>query len=856
MTVLRLSAAANFLLTIVGLGFLATNVIVPQVHAAGESISGFVYEDTNGNNSFDSGTETGVSGLTVNLYTTGLAFVGTTTTTAGNYTFDETNALTISSGVSYYVYVTPPSLVEYSFSQGQYQTLVAALTPGEERILGNYGIFNKNFFYGRPFYDSNRDGVRQDGETYSSNLEVVLENSSFEQIAGPAAAGMGGYGIVDEVTPPGTYYIRVINLPSTFVFTDQNVGADESRDSDVGSDGRIPVTITYGTNYSNLDIGFYRANVLAGGKVFSDLNSNGIEDDGENGISNIHIDAINRETGSSIGDTTTDSSGEYQISYAPPTCVENISWTNENSLDIPCPVITAGGYYQLEFTMGSHCEVFQTEVELLAANGDQLYHDSCGIGGTLNSEQSYSMLLSTPESRTGFAHLNFINRLDPFMEGEAHNITLTYINVSLNFNNLTPGQNFTDSNVGMDDTIDSDVITPDGDTAVLFAGAGDVLENIDAGLRVTGGGGGGGECETGCGRFRLHIFTDTNGNGIQDSGEPNSASGTTLTLSLGVMSHTDVPDVDGNIEVEIDPATYTLTINPPSGALITGGSNPIIVIVTAEELNDLGARGIYLSPISSGARNGSGGGAIGSGILRTAQGVTLYAPPLPGNTTEIAAIVQAPAQAQIALNPRKPCLVIGGAQSQKFNDVTSTANLDLISSIVIKDTQSKLIQGYGNGNFGPTRPLTRFELLKVALTSNCIGSSNNNPHPNTVFSDVPQDNSELSLIIGEAYARGIIKGIDGKFFPNAPVTQAEMLKMLLGASTYFVDGNPTAPLPITIKGLTDTSFAPYIQKAYQLGLFTLPKNQLFQQDAIVDRALMIDTLAPFIKVIQANLAVS
>jgi hypothetical protein len=851
----RLKSFVKLLTATLGLSFIISNSILPKAHAAGESISGFVYEDINGNSTFDSGTESGLNGLSVTLYNSVFANIGSTTTSGGNYTFDENNAPTITSGQSYYVIVVPPALVAYTFSQGDYQTTISALSSGENRVLSNQGIFNKNFFYGRPFYDSNRDGIRQDGETYESNLEVILENSSFVQINGPAAAGAGGYGITGNVIPEGNYYLHVINLPPAYVFTDQNVGEDETRDSDVGSDGRIPITITYGTDYENLDIGLYRANVLVGGKVFGDQNGNGIENGGESGIANIHIDAINRETGSSIAETTTDSDGEYQISFDPPSCAENLSWTSESSIDIPCPVASAGGYYQLNFTTSSTCEFFETEVQLLAANGDQLYIDSCSGGGTLSDGQSYSMLISTPENGTGMAHLIMTNS-NPFMDGEVYDITLTYINVSLNFNNLTSEQNFTDSNIGMDDTIDSDVIHPDGDTAPLFAGAGDVLENIDAGIRVSGGGGGGGgdgeECETVCGRFRLHIFTDTNGNGTQDSGEPNSASGTTLTLSLGMMSNSDVPDGDGNIEAQIEPETYTLTINPPSGATITGGSNPITVVITGGELNNLGARGIYLSGSSNGARNGSGGSAIGSGILRTAQGVTLYAPPLPGNTTETIAAMNQP----LILNPRKPCLVMGSTSGQKFNDATSTPNLDLVTSVVIKETQSRLIQGYGNGNFGPTQPLTRFELLKVALTSNCIGASTNNPHPNTAFADVPKDNSELSLIVGEAYARGIIKGIDGKFFPNAPVTYAEMLKMLLGSSTYFVDGNPTAPLPITIKGINDQTFTQYIEKAHQLGLFDLPNDRSFDQNAPVNRNLMINTLAPFLKVIQANLAVS
>lgn len=854
MKCLRPRVVVKLLIIILGFSIIGTNKIMPQAHAAGESISGFVYEDTNGNSTFDSGSESGISGLTITLYNSGFATVGTTTTTAGNYTFDENNVPTITSGETYHIAVLPPSLVEYTFSQGDYDTLVAALSSGETRILGNQGIFNKNFFYGQPFYDSNRDGIRQDEESYQSNLEVVLENSSFIQIAGPASAGAGGYGITGDIIPPGNYYLHFINVPTPYVFTDQNVGEDETRDSDIGSDARIPITITYGTNYFDLDVGLYRANVLVGGKVFSDDDSNGIENDGEDGIASVHIDAINRETNTSIADTTTDSDGEYQISIDPPSCVESFSWTSGSGIELLCSITNPGGYYQLNFTTSSNCEMSGTQVQLLAANGDELYLNSCGASGDLENEQTYSMLLSAPEGGSGLAHLNFNNLDNPFMDGEVYDITLTYINVFLNFNDLTSELSFTDGNVGIDDTIDSDVINTDGDTAGIFAGAGEVLGNVDAGLRILDEGGE--ECVVVCGFFSLHIFTDINGNGTQDSGEPNSASGTTITLSLGSLSQTNVPDSFGNVEGEIEPETYTLTINPPSGATVTGGSNPIITVVVAGDFNSLGSRGIYLAP-QNGATNGSGGSTIGSGTLRIAHGVTLYAPPLPGNTTETATnTVQHVNKSSLILDPRKPCLIINGNSAQHFNDVANNTNLDLVSSVVIKESQTRLIHGYGNGSFGPHQPLTRFELLKVALTSNCLANNSSNPHPNTIFTDIPQDNSELSLIVGEAYARGIIKGIDNKFYPNAPVTYAEMLKMLLGASTYFVDGNPTTPLPVNIQGITDSSFAQYIEKAHQLGLLHLPANNTFDQNAPVNRSLMINTLASFIKVVQANLAVS
>ncbi len=708
---------------------------VPQAYAAGqEEISGFVYDDVNGNSSFDAG-DTGRDGLTVLLQEAVIPFtqIGSTTTQNGTFTFNAGNS-TILPGVDYYVYV----FNDYTdlFTEGNFGVPVAGLAPDEDRDAGMFGLFKRNSFSGVTFYDLNRDGIRQDGETPLASLELTLQDSEGNVVGGPVGTSdsLSAYELLGGIITPGTYYLNLAQYPTSYVFTEQDVGADEARDSDVGSDGRIPVTITYGTAYADLDIGMYRANILVGGTVFEDLNQNGVEDVSEPGVNTIQVAAINSETMLSIATTTTNSDGEYQLSVDPTSCSEHASLEQDSPISIDCAVAAAGGYYQLSFSTGMDCDMGSTNFVLTSAGGAELYNDSCDISGGLQPNTNYSFFFSTPESGTGMANLA-IQNLDSMMTTvTAYGITLTYINVFVNFDNLPTGAVFTDPDVGVDNTIDSDVITVTGDTSNLFAGAGDVVENIDAGL----------------------VLASEEEEEEESSGSGSTSSGT--------------------------------------GSTTTGGSS---------------SRSMRVSSTS--------------GQNTSSQTSTT-------NTS---------------------CLVIGSSSPRVFLDISANADIDFLTSITfLSEPKRYLINGYGDGNFGVYNKLTRFELLKIALSSNCAGSNGTFTTKNTFFSDVPTDDSEKSRIVGEGYRLGIIKGVGDQFYPDQPVSYAEMIKILFSASVYFKDGKPVVELDAPVVGVTDPSFTQAVAYAHRLNVLPFGKETPFPQDRLVTRYDMISVLASFIRAMQ------
>ncbi len=192
------------------------------------------------------------------------------------------------------------------------------------------------------------------------------------------------------------------------------------------------------------------------------------------------------------------------------------------------------------------------------------------------------------------------------------------------------------------------------------------------------------------------------------------------------------------------------------------------------------------------------------------------------------------------------CLQASGIASLSFSDIQVTndqTKAQFLTSMLNKGRNTRLIQGYDNQTYGMGKILTRFELTKIALESNCLQT--NQLQSNTVFSDVPHDNSEMSVIIGTAQALGIVTGKDGKFYPNQAVTYAEMSKILLGSGFYFQQHNPAITYTASFTGISDESFRQYAEYAVRLGLVSL-ENGSFPQNRLIYRDTMLQVLSRYI----------
>ncbi|GLX68818.1 hypothetical protein MU1_31630 [Paenibacillus glycanilyticus] len=130
--------------------------------------------------------------------------------------------------------------------------------------------------------------------------------------------------------------------------------------------------------------------------------------------------------------------------------------------------------------------------------------------------------------------------------------------------------------------------------------------------------------------------------------------------------------------------------------------------------------------------------------------------------------------------------------TRKASETASTYS-DIGSSHWAKEaieavTKMGLMQGYGNGKFGPDRPVTRAEMAKLA--SLLIGQP---AEKGTSFTDI--ESSWAKSYIQDAQAAGIMKGYaDGTFKPNLALTRAEtvaIINRILGRGP--LEGVKTSP---------------------------------------------------------------
>jgi hypothetical protein len=196
------------------------------------------------------------------------------------------------------------------------------------------------------------------------------------------------------------------------------------------------------------------------------------------------------------------------------------------------------------------------------------------------------------------------------------------------------------------------------------------------------------------------------------------------------------------------------------------------------------------------------------------------------------------------------CLKINGAGQLSLSDVNSLIGekrfIDFLNTTTyVQNTAVRLAKGYTDGSFGVNNTLTRFELTKMALGANCIDYTNS-PVPNTFFSDVPKDQSEVSLVIGKAHAIGIINGIGDRFFPNNPVSYGEMVKILLGGGYYFRRGIPVTAQSSTLNGITDETFRQFAEHAVKMNLVTIDADKIFPQNDPVIRRYMAQAVARYV----------
>ncbi len=161
--------------------------------------------------------------------------------------------------------------------------------------------------------DINKNGIQDSAEPGLENVVVKLYDCNDNLISTTTTNSLGHYSFTN--LNPGSYYVQFILLQG-YTFTNQDVGNDDTKDSDanINNGKTICTTLLSGENDLTLDAGLYRDIVCKnkiGNFVWHDKNVNGIQDSNEPGISGVTVELW--QNNQLIATDTTDADGKYEF---------------------------------------------------------------------------------------------------------------------------------------------------------------------------------------------------------------------------------------------------------------------------------------------------------------------------------------------------------------------------------------------------------------------------------------------------------------------------------------------------------------------------------------------------------------
>jgi len=288
------------------------------------SVGNFVWNDVSGNGRQDAA-EVGLSGVTVVLKTSAGASVATTVTNGtGYYSFDN-----IAPG-SYSVEFSgvPAGFVPTAQNVGPDDsdsdispagaTSSFDLVAGVARLDIDAGFVASTGISGMTWNDANSDGVQQLTEAPLTGVSVTLKACDGTVVATTLSSVTGNYSFDNLV--PGCYYV-VFGVPPTMSATKQDVGTDDTIDSDININGQTaPINLVAGSPVANVAAGFIGTPASVGDFVWNDQDYDGVQQVGEPGLAGVTVTLQTCGTNAVVATASTDATGLYTFSNLAPGC--------------------------------------------------------------------------------------------------------------------------------------------------------------------------------------------------------------------------------------------------------------------------------------------------------------------------------------------------------------------------------------------------------------------------------------------------------------------------------------------------------------------------------------------------------
>jgi len=443
---------------------------------------------------------------------------------------------------------------------GNVQPLIVQLQSAK---LGNY-----------VWSDSNANGIQDIGETGVNNVVVELWSNGVKvasTITGDdfstATVEQGFYQF--NGLKAGNYQVKFITPAGQFLTSqDANGNSQDAADSDANALTGLSQLIALAAGESNqtIDAGLYQKATL-GDRVWEDKNANGVQEAGENGLQGVTVQLKNAD-GTVNQATTTDANGNYLFTVDPGTYTVaivkpagyEISPANQGGDDAQdSDVDSTGVATPTQLTAGETDLTWDAGLYQLAELGNRVWLDTNKNGVQDSGETGVQGVKVTLLDSNGVAVGS------PLVTDANGNYLFTGLkpgtySVQFDKTTLPAGYVFTaqDAAAGTD-TTDSDAGIVDGKTVQTVLDSGESDLSWDAGIVATPA------------QIGDKVWLDNNANGVQDAGEA-GISGVTVELKNagGTVIQSTTTDANGLYSFSVDPGTYSVAIQTPSGYVITG----------------------------------------------------------------------------------------------------------------------------------------------------------------------------------------------------------------------------------------------------------------------------------------------
>jgi hypothetical protein len=277
---------------------------------------GRVFNDINGNGIQNMG-DPGINGVIVSLYNcNGVLIKKDTTDINGEYQFD---GLISGDYFLRFDYSQTPYAANYAWTfrdiglndlidsdvDASGITICTHLDIGEREATIDAGLVELASYGDFVWHDRNGDGMQSFGEEGVKGVNVILYDASTHLVVKTTTTDNNGLYLFNKLMPID-YYAK-LTLPNGWIVTDPNLGPD-FKDSDVDNSNGVGTTATThlnpGEDDRTWDIGLLKCSMISG-RVFFDVDLDGVFDPNENGINGLDVFLINAMTGATVSSTRT-----------------------------------------------------------------------------------------------------------------------------------------------------------------------------------------------------------------------------------------------------------------------------------------------------------------------------------------------------------------------------------------------------------------------------------------------------------------------------------------------------------------------------------------------------------------------